>query len=88
MPEKVRILHINVELTPKESYSDLDENIMNKLNNLVLNKCITEGYISKIERIVRRGKGLISGTNFDGNITYNIWYVFIILQIRYIFILK
>jgi len=74
-PCKDIILYTKVGINPHQMNNDLYINLKKNLIDKYEGKCITEGYVIKIYKILEYSNGVITPENFSGNAVYNVKYM-------------
>lgn len=69
MKEEIEIIE-KVKLLPGQLDGNLNEHILDNLKKIYEGKCIKEGYIIKIIKIIDRSLGEVSLIDFDSNTIY------------------
>ena len=74
-PCKDKILYTKIILHPNQMNNDIYINLKKNLIEKLEGKCITDGYIIKIYKILEYTNGIIDGENFTGAAVFNIKYL-------------
>ena len=74
-PCKDKILYTKIILNPNQMNNDIYINLKKNLIEKLEGKCITDGYIIKIYKILEYTNGIIDAENFTGTAVYNIKYL-------------
>jgi len=74
-PCKDKILYTKIILNPNQMNNDIYMNLKKNLIEKLEGKCIGEGYIIKIYKIIEYTNGIIDAENFTGSAIYNIKYL-------------
>lgn len=74
-PCKDKILYTKIILNPNQMNNDIYLNLKKNLIEKLEGKCIGEGFIMKIYKIIEYTNGLIDAENFTGAGVYNIKYL-------------
>lgn len=75
LPFKDEILTTQIVLFPHQLNNNLYMNLKNNLIEKVEGKCLKEGYINKVYKILEYDNGYIEPENFAGYVLYNIKYL-------------
>lgn len=74
-PCKDKILYTKIILNPNQMNNDIYINLKKNLIDKLEGKCITDGYIIQIYKILEYTNGVIDGENFTGAAVFNIKYL-------------
>ncbi len=74
-PCKDKILYTKIILNPNQMNNDIYLNLKKNLIEKLEGKCIGEGFIIKIYKIIEYTNGIIDAENFTGAAVYNIKYL-------------
>ena len=74
-PCKDETLYTKVILNPHQMNNDLYINLKKNLIDKIEGKCIKEGYIIKVYKILEYTNGIIDPENFTGSAIYNVKYL-------------
>jgi DNA-directed RNA polymerase subunit E'/Rpb7 len=74
-PCKDKILYTKIILNPNQMNNDIYINLKKNLIDKLEGKCITDGYVIKIYKILEYTDGVIDGENFTGAAVFNIKYL-------------
>jgi DNA-directed RNA polymerase subunit E'/Rpb7 len=74
-PCKDEILYTRVILHPYQMNNDLYVNLKQNLIDKVENKCIKDGYIIKVYKILEYKNGILEAENFTGSAIYSVKYL-------------
>ena len=74
-PCKDKILYTKIMLNPNQMNNDLYINLKKNLIEKLEGKCITDGYVIKIYKILEYTDGVIDAENFTGAAVFNIKYL-------------
>ena len=69
------LLNEKIIVEPQFLNSKIDETLSEKLRNKIEEKCISDGFVKKDSiKILKKGLGALKGSQFNGNITYELLY--------------
>ena len=74
-PCKDKILYTQIILNPNQMNNDIYTNLKGNLIEKLEGKCISDGYIIKIYKIIKYTNGIIEAENFTGSAIFNIKYL-------------
>ena len=74
-PCKDKILYTKIILNPNQMNNDIYMNLKKNLIDKLEGKCITDGYVIQIYKILEYTNGIIEGENFTGAAVFNIKYL-------------
>jgi DNA-directed RNA polymerase subunit E'/Rpb7 len=74
-PCKDKVLYTKILLNPNQMNNDIYLNLKKNLIEKLEGKCIVDGYIVKVYKIMEYSNGIIEAENFTGGAVFNIKYL-------------
>lgn len=69
------VLKERIIIEPKYLNNKINQTLVDRLKNKIEEKCISEGYVKKNSiEVIKKGLGLLKGSQFNGNINYELLY--------------